>query len=84
MSVKIVAMLWKKLSSFQSTLLNVAVSLNVRLLFQTTLVFFPSSEGIGPFISLVSRYETVVIFNVQYKEREKRCRMYIIIVKQID
>ncbi len=26
---------------------------------------FSSSEGIGPFISLVSRYETVVIFNVQ-------------------
>ncbi len=26
---------------------------------------FPSSEGIGPFISLVSRYETVVIFNVK-------------------
>ncbi len=27
--------------------------------------FFLSSEGIGPFILLVSRYETVVIFNVQ-------------------
>jgi hypothetical protein len=31
---------------------------------------FPSSAGIGPFISLVSRYETVVIFTIIGK-REK-------------
>ncbi len=41
---------------------------------------FTSSAGIGPFISVFLRYETV---DNNRKER-KSCRMYIIVMKQID
>ena len=38
-----------------------------------------SFAGLGPFISVFFRYETV-----DNNRKEKSCRMYIIVMKQID